>query len=157
MCNVEFQEIYTDKKICLCGCGKSTSEENWGLKVIIEGSINSVEECFQIVEMFEKHLDKLKDKTTVCKYCGNCCSHGPELSQKELEYLLNKFPEYKKYYDQINSGVPCPLGGKNKGPCILPIDARPLQCRILFCEANIVGFERFYNFLGKYLNWTVID
>lgn len=150
----DIQNIYTDKKYCLCGCGQVFAEENWGLKLVVEGEISSYTECLELVSQFEKKIAELSQKAVVCLYCGNCCLHGPEISRLEQKYLIEAFPCYKNFYDQLKAGLPCPLGGKSKGPCNFPLEARPLQCRLLFCEANIVGFERLYNFIGQYLGWT---
>ncbi|MEW5820238.1 MAG: hypothetical protein AB1782_08620 [Cyanobacteriota bacterium] len=157
MYKLEFKPIYTDKKLCLCGCSDSIQEENWGLKVIINGKLTSFEECKEIIEKFEDAVRDLSGKTLTCKYCGNCCNNGPEISKMELDYLFKTFPEHKNDYINITSGHDCPAGGSQKGPCIFSINARPLQCRLLYCEANIVGFEYLYNFLAEFIGWSKVD
>jgi hypothetical protein len=157
MYNLEFRKIYTDRKFCLCGCRNVIQEENWGLRIFLDGKITSIEEVLEIIEKFEFEVKDLSAKTIVCKYCGHCCLHGPELSEKELEYLSANYPEYREDYMQIISGKPCQFGGENTGPCKFPENARPFQCRILYCEANIVGFESMYNFLGGFLGWTSLN
>lgn len=156
MYKISFEQIYTDETLDLMGVQKPVKEENWGLKIEISGQLESVEECIEIIEKYEGQLEELALKTVVCKQCGHCCLHGPEMFIKELNYYSRKFPGYKRYYERLKSGFPCELGGIETQPCSLPKEARPLQCRLLYCEANIVGFESFYNFIGEYLNWTTI-
>ena len=156
MYKINFKLIYADEKIDLMGFQKPIKEDNWGIKIEIDGQLESIEECIEIIEEYEEQLEELSLKTTVCKECGHCCLHGPEISSKEINYYISKFPEYRLYYEGLKSGEPCEIGGIGKYPCLLPKEARPLQCRLLYCEANIVGFESFYNFIGEYLSWTTI-
>ena len=156
MYNLEIENIYTDKKFCLCGCGRIIDEENWGIKIKVHGEVESIKETIELIEQFEYAVNNLSKKSLVCNYCGKCCNYGPEITKKELEYYIKNFPEYENLYKQIKSGENCPAGGIEKGPCCFSKDARPFQCRLLYCEANIVGFESFYNFIGKYFNWSSV-
>lgn len=150
---VTYEEIYTDKKYCLCGCGKVLDEENWGLRVTFDGQISSVEDCYRIIEEFENKVKELSKNAKVCNYCGKCCEHAPEISVLEMGYLKKHFPDYVQKYRLIEPCLPCPLSDKLKATCELPESQRPLQCRMLYCEANIVGFETLYNVLADFLGW----
>jgi hypothetical protein len=154
MYRINFEKIYTDQKYCLCGCQKVISEENWGIKVSIEGSVDGIQECLEIINLFENEMRELSQKTLTCKYCGHCCENAPEVSEKEIEYFSKLFPELASNYKLIKPGSPCLHGGKDKAKCLFPLEARPLQCRILFCQANIVGFEKLYTVLAEYLGWS---
>lgn len=156
MYTISFKQIYSDEKLDLMGFKKPVKEDNWGIKIEVSGQLESLEECVKIIEEYEARLQELSLKTTVCKECGHCCLYGPEMSSKEMTYYISNFPEYSQYYQRMKSGVPCEVGGIDRHPCLLPKEARPLQCRMLYCEASIIGFESFYNFIGEYLNWTTI-
>lgn len=143
-------------KYCTCGCGKIIDNNAWGLTINCEGSLNSIENCYDVVKYYEQKVKELSEVTEVCKSCGKCCNHGPEISSIEKQHLVQTYPQYKDHYESIKPCAPCLLSNNEHARCILPQYARPLQCRILYCAAQISGFENFYNFLGDYLGWSKI-
>lgn len=155
--NLDIQKFHIDKKYCACGCHQLVEDESWGLNIAVEGKIGSFEDCLKIIELFEGELEDLNNLTSVCNNCGKCCSNGPEITTGEMTYLKEIFPQYKDLYDKITPAKPCPFGGEYLGQCQFPKTARPLQCRILFCNAKLNGFETLFNLLAEYLDWTKIS